>query len=586
MRMKPLKRTLPLLLALLLPACASVKPPAAQPVAAAQGAADDSDAGAKPDEAKLPKQELTPEILYGVLAGEIAANRGAVGSAGLTYLDLARQTRDPRMAQRAAEFCLLSGQLKEATEALSLWIALDPDSLPAREQLFITLMRGGKLAQSKPLIEDLLRREPARAPAIFVQLARLGARQDGGSAESYQLVADLASRYLDLPEARFAVLAAAADNNDQKVVDREFDRLAQIAPKWDLPVAWQVDRLRRKDIPGAADFLQRELARRPDAGLELQAAYPRLLVGAKRFVEARAAFEALLKTHPDNPDLLYATGLLAYQMRDLKVADERLQRALAQQYPEQDFVRYTLGQIAEDDHDVARAENWYRQVGPGQQYLPAQSRLAMLEAGEGQLDAALSRLGQLGGTDQEKVSLALLQSQLARDAKQPRKAYDLLSKALQGQPKSGELLYERSLVSDMLGNTGNAERDLKQILKDKPGDVQSLNALGYTLANRTTRYKEAYAYIEKALKAEPDNPVILDSMGWVQYKLGRLEPARKNLDKAYQAMPDPEVAAHLGEVLWKLGRHDEARAVWSKELAAHPDHDVLTETIQRLGVKL
>ncbi|WP_047250033.1 tetratricopeptide repeat protein [Chromobacterium subtsugae] len=585
MRMKPLKRTLPLLLALLLPACASVKPPLPQPVAAAQDNAD-GDAAAKADEAKLPKQELTPEILYGVLAGEVAARRGGAGSAGLTYLDLARQTRDPRMAQRAAEFCLLSGQLKEAAEALSLWIQLDPDSLPAREQLFITLMRGGKLAESKPLIEDLLQREPARAPAIFVQLARLSARQDGGSAESYKLVADLASRYPDLPEARFAVLAAAADNNDQKAVDREFDRLAQIAPKWDLPVAWQVDRLRRQDIPGAADFLQRELARRPDAGLELQAAYPRLLVGAKRFVEARVAFEALLKTHPDNPDLLYATGLLAYQMRDLKVADQRLQRALAQQYPDQDFVRYTLGQIAEDDHDAARAEGWYRQVGQGQQYLPAQSRLALLEAGEGQLDQALSRLGQLGGTEQERVSLALLQSQLARDAKQPRKAYELLTKALQSHPKSGELLYERSLVSDLLGNAGNAERDLRLVLKDKPNDTQALNALGYTLANRTTRYKEAYGYIEKALKAEPDNPVILDSMGWVQFKLGRLEAARKNLDKAYQAMPDPEVAAHLGEVLWRLGRQDEARALWSKELAAHPGHEVLTETVQRLGVKL
>ncbi|AUH52588.1 hypothetical protein CXB49_18185 [Chromobacterium sp. ATCC 53434] len=583
MRMKPLKRTLPLLLALLLSACAGVKPPAAaQPVPAAQDAADDGDASS---DAKLPKQELTPEIFYGVLAGEIAARRGAVGSAGLTYLDLARQTRDPRMAQRAAEFCLLSGQLKEATEALSLWIALDPDSLPAREQLFIALMRSGKLTESKPLIEDLLQREPKRAPAIFVQLARLSTRQDGRSAEAYRLVSELAGRYPDLPEARFAVLAAAADNNDQAVVDRELDTLAKIAPKWDLPVAWQVDRLRRKDVNAAAVFLQRELARRPDAGIDLQIAYPRLLVGAKRFPEARAAFEALLKAQPDHPDLLYATGLLAYQMRDLQTADDRLQRALAQQYPERDFVRYTLGQIAEDDHDAARAEGWYRQVGPGQQYLPAQSRLAMLEAGEGHLDEALSRLGQLGGTEQEKVSLALLQSQLARDAKQPHRAYELLTRALRGQPKSGELLYERSLVSDMLGNTGNAERDLRQILKDKPGDVQALNALGYTLANRTGRYQEAYGYIEKALKAEPDNPVILDSMGWVQYKLGRLDSARRNLEKAYGAMPDPEVAAHFGEVLWKQGRRDEAEALWRKELAQHPDHQVLTETMRRLGAK-
>ncbi|UTH76534.1 tetratricopeptide repeat protein [Chromobacterium sp. IIBBL 290-4] len=586
MRLKPLNLTLPLLLALLLPACATTKP--AAPVAAqnASAPAAEEDVAAKADEAKLPKVALTPEIFYGVLAGEIAAQRGGAGSAGLTYLDLAKQTRDPRLAQRAAEFCLLSGQLKPAIESLKLWIELDPDSLQAREQLFVALMRSGNLQESQPLLEDLLKREPSRAPAAFVQLARLSSKQNGGSPESYRVVSELAARYPDLPEARFAVLAAAADNNDQAAVQRELDKLAQIAPKWDLPVAWQVDRLRRADVSAAVDFLKNELARRPDAGMELQAAYPRLLVAAKRFAEARVAFESLLLKQPDSPDLLYATGLLAYQMRDVKTAQQRLQAALQRQYPEQDFVRYTLGQIAEESHEPAKAMEWYRQIGPGAQYLPAQSRLAILEAGDGQLEAALNRLGSLGSSEQEKTSVALLQSQLARDAGKPQRAYELLTQALKAQPKSGELLYERSLVSDMLGNVGNSERDLRQILKDKPDDTQALNALGYTLANRTTRYREALGFIEKALKAEPENPVILDSMGWVQFKLGKLEAARKNLEKAYYAMPDPEVAAHLGEVLWKLGLYQEAQALWDRELSSHPGHEVITETVKRLGGKL
>ncbi|QEL57674.1 tetratricopeptide repeat protein [Chromobacterium paludis] len=585
--MKPLKQTLPLLLVMMLSACAGIRPQAPLAVPAQPNPQLDAQAGepAKPEASRLPNVALTPEILYGVLAGEIAAQRGEAGSAGVTYLDLARQTRDPRLAQRAAEFCLLSGQLKEATQALRLWMELDPNSLPAREQLFIALMRGGRLAESQPLIEELLRREPARAPAIFVQLARLSSRQDGGSAEAYRMVAELAAAYPNLPEARFAVLAAAADNNDQAAVDREFDRLAQIAPQWDLPVAWQVDRLRRKDIHAATVFLQRELARRPQASLELRIAYPRLLVGAKRFPEARAAFESLLTSQPNNPELLYATGLLAYQMRDLDTAVDRLQRALENQYPEADFVRYTLGQIAEDRHEASIAEQWYGKVAPGAQYLPAQSRLAILEAGHGNLDAALSRLDALGSTEKEKVSVALLQSQLAREAKQPQRAYELLSKALRQQPHAGELLYERSLVSDILGNAGNAERDLRAILKDKPDDVEALNALGYTLANRTTRYREAYGYIDKALKAEPGNPVIQDSMGWVMYKQGKLDAARKYLEQAYKAMPDPEVAAHLGEVWWKLGRREDAQQLWDKELTAHPGHEVILETMQRLGAK-
>lgn len=179
----------------------------------------------------------------------------------------------------------------------------------------------------------------------------------------------------------------------------------------------------------------------------------------------------------------------------------------------------------------------------------------------------------------------MLQSQLAREAKQYGKAYELLSKALQRMPKAPELLYERALVSDNLGNIGNAERDLKLVLKEKPGDAQALNALGYTLTNRTGRHQEALGYIEKALKSEPDNPIILDSLGWAQYKLGRLEAALKTLQKAYALLPDPELAAHLGEVLWKLGKKDEAQAVWDKALAESPEHDVLRETMRRLGAR-
>ncbi|WP_043637046.1 tetratricopeptide repeat protein [Chromobacterium haemolyticum] len=583
MRMQRLKKTLPLLMVALLSACANFKHPgAAKPVDAGKPAGDEAAITQKEDESQLPKAELTPEILYGVVAGEIAAQRGSVGASAVTYLELARQTRDPRLAQRAAEFSMFAGLLKETSEALTLWMELAPDSVPAREQLFITLLRAGKLAESKPLIEALLQKEPERAPAIFVQLARLTSRQSDKQA-AYDLVKQFASRYPDLAEARFALLAVAAEAGDQATMNREFDRLAQIAPAWDLPVAWQVDRLRREQLDQAIDFLQRELARRPNAGLELKLAKPRLLVGAKRFAEARQAFDQLLPGNPNNPDLLYASGLMAYQMRDLSAAERHLRQALAAGHPETNFIRYTLGQIAEERQDVGAAKGWYEMVGAGPQFLPAQGRLAVMEAGDGKLELALARLAPLGGNDQEKITLALLQSQLAREAKQPGKAHDLLSKALLRMPKAPELLYERALVSDSLGNVGNAERDLKQVLKEKPGDAQALNALGYTLTNRTNRHQEALGYIEKALKSEPDNPTILDSLGWAQYKLGRLDAALKTLQKAYALLPDAELAAHLGEVLWKLGKKEEALAVWNKALEASPEHDVLRDTMRRLG---
>ncbi|PXX49535.1 tetratricopeptide repeat protein [Aquitalea magnusonii] len=582
MRMTPLNRPISLLLVLLLSACTTLKSPlhSNAPAPSNAEAADDEATASAEDTANLPRLELTPQIVYGVLASEIAAQRGAAGSSAVTYLDLARQTKDPRLAQRAAEFALFSGQLKEASAALALWMELDPSSQVPREQLFITMLRSGKLAESEPLVEDLLKREPQRAPDIFVQLARLTARQSDKQAAS-ALVNRLASRYPELPEARFAVIAVAAEINDEATIQREFDRLAQIAPKWDLPVAWQTDRLRRIRLDQAIDFLQRELQRRPDAGLELRTAYPRLLVGAKRFVEARSAFEALLKQNPDNPELLYATGLLAYQLRDLDAADQRLSAALQQKHPEADFIRFTLGQVAEDRQDKSAAYRWYESVGKGPQYLPAQARLAALDAADGKLDQALQRLAPLGEGEQEKVQVAMQQAEMARNAKRYDLSYRILTQALESWPRSPELLYDRALVSDQLGNLGDAERDLKALLKEKPDDPQALNALGYTLANRSSRHLEALAYIEKALKADPDNPMILDSMGWVLFKLGRNEAALKYLERSYAAMQDSEVAAHMGEVMWRLGRKQEALGVWNRALARDPGNEALQDVLKR-----
>jgi len=583
-----LSRTLPLLLVCLLAACAQFSPTTSgKPSASAEevAAREAAEAKAKAEaEAKLPKVELTDQLFYGVIASEIAAQRGVPASSALTYLELARQTRDPRMAQRAAEFAMVSGQLKIATDALKLWVELDPSSDVAREQLFITLLRTGKLAESRPLIDDLLQREPQRAGAIFIQLARLTSRQ-GDKQGGVELVKELAARYPNLPEAHFALIAVASDANDQATIDAEFDKLAVLAPKWDLPVAWETDRLRRTDQNAAIAFLKHELDRRPDASFELKLAYPRLLVGAKRFDEALVAFQAMLKNNPKNPDLLFAVGLLSYQLNDFPNAERYLKGALDEHYPDADFLRYTLGQLSEERDRLPEARRWFEKVGQGPQYFAAQARLAELDAKEGRLDQGLNRLAGLGKTEQERNQLAIISAQIAVEVKQPQRAYQLLSSALAASPGSPELLYQRSMASEQLGNFSATERDLKAYLHEKPNDPQGLNALGYTLTIHTTRYKEAHGYIAKALKQEPDNPTILDSMGWVQYKLGHFESAQGYLQRAFALFPDPEVAAHLGEVLFKRGHVTEAREVWAKGKAIDPQHQVLNETMHRLGVE-
>lgn len=502
----------------------------------------------------------------------------------MTDLTLAKQTRDPRLAERATQFAMLAGNVDMASKALTLWLELDPESVTARQQLMVISLREGQLAKSQPLIEDLLKRNPDDAAAVFAQLARLTARQTDKDG-AYRLVRAVASDYPDLPEARFAVISTAAEAGDMATVSLEFDRLARIAPKWDLPVAWEAERLRKQNLDAAIAFLQKELARRPAASLELKMAYPRLLVGSKRFVEARQGFEALLAKNPRQPELLYSAGLLAFQLNDLDVARKELQGALDEHYPDADFLRYSLGQIAENQRDGAAARNWYSQVGKGPQYLPSQVRLAFIEAQAGEFDAGLARIGKLGSNTAERVQLVLIQSELAREAKRYDRADALLAQALQRYPRTPELLYERGLILELKDQPAAAERDFRQLLKIRPNDEQALNALGYVLANRTTRYAEAHQLIEKALKLAPDNPMIIDSMGWVLYKQGRLDESLKYLERAYAVLPDQEVAAHYGEVLWKLGREQDAMNLWNRAREASPEHPQLDETMQRLMPK-
>ncbi len=532
-------------------------------------------------DAAYPRLPLSNEILFGVLASEIAAQRGGASAAAPTLLGLARSTRDPRLARRAAEFALTANQLDLAITALKLWRELDPNTDHAEFQLTATLLRAGRLAEATPGVQAQLAARPAEAAQVFLHLTTLLPRQ-ADKAAAYRMMQTLLLPFPSVPEGHFALMVTAHEAGDSAMVQSELDTLATLAPTWDLPVAWYVDRVRQASPEQALELLQRELARRPQAGLELQLSQPRLLVMLKRYDAARDAFQRLRAKYPKQAEAAYAVGVLSYELKDYDEAERALRTALEQGYRDADFIRFTLGQMAEERQQTADAMRWYEAVTAGQQLVPAQSRLAALEANSGQLDAGLIRLARLADMQgAERSALVLAQAQLARNANRPERAIQILDEALARTPAVAEWRYERALLLDDQQRVADAEKDLRAYLKLKPHSAQGLNALGYILANRTTRIREARALVSRALKLDPDNPMILDSMGWVEYRSGKLEAALRYLQRAHHLLPDPEVAAHLGEVLWKIGREAEARALWTRTLEASPDNEIVRQTQQR-----
>ena len=558
------------LLASVLSACAVTSAPA--PVAQAPVPAP---------EAAYPKLALSNDILFGVLASEIAAQRGAAAASAPTVLALAQRTRDPRLARRAAEFALTANRLDEAIRALKLWQELEPASDNAQYQLIAALLRAGRLSEATPGVQAQLAARPHEAAQVFMHLAGLLSRQPD-KAGAYAMMKTLLAPFPSVAEGHFALMITAQEAGDDAMAQAEMATLATLAPAWDYPVGWQVERLRQTSPEAALALLERELARRPQAGLELRLSYPRLLVMVKRYDAARDAFVQLSNKYPHQPEVAYAIGVLSYELKDYEEAERSLRDALALGYREPDFVRFTLGQMAEERKLPQEAVNWYEAITSGPQLPQAQSRLAVLEAEDGKLDAALARLERLADMQNTpRPTRMLAQAQLARNAEQPDRALTILSAALAKDGNVAEWRYERALLLDDRERVAEAERDLRAYLKLKPKSAQGLNALGYILANRTSRIREARELVSRALKLDPDNPMILDSMGWVEYRSGKLEAALRYLQRAHHLMPDPEIAAHLGEVLWKMGREAEARELWAHSLEANPDSDIIRRTQQR-----
>jgi tetratricopeptide (TPR) repeat protein len=530
----------------------------------------------------LPVQDLTGQTLYDFLLGEIAAQRGNPGLAAQTFLDLAKRTRDPRIARRAVEVANMARMPALALEAARIWHETDPASTQALQTVTVLLVGARRVDEAEPYLAKLLAVDANAAANGFMQLGRLLAGNPDVEA-NLRVVRRLAASYPDLPQAHLAVSQAAAVANDEALALAEARSALALRPDWELAAMYEAQLLQRRDPAEAAKRLAAFLEKYPDSR-DVRLGHARMLVLDKRYPEARAEFETILKRFPKDIDAIYAVGLLAFQAKEYAVAEDNLKRLLDLGYRDPNTVRYTLGQIAEERKDWTRAIDWYESIKSGEQVLPARIRIANVMAKQGKLEEARAYLrGVSVQTEPQRVQLVVAESQLLRDANLNREAFDLLGQALQKTPDQPDLLYDHALTAEKLDRYDVLESSLKRLIQLKPDHAHAYNALGYSFADRNMRLPEAKQLIEKALEIAPSDFFIIDSMGWVLYRMGDLKGAVRELRRAWEGRPDGEIGAHLGEVLWTLGDRDEARRVWQESLKASPENETLQKTLKRFG---
>ncbi|ENO89131.1 tetratricopeptide repeat protein [Thauera linaloolentis] len=541
------------------------------------GAADRDDVGGP-----LPAQELTPRTVYQLLLAEIAGARGQIGLSAQLYVDLARATRDPRVARRATEIAMYSRNPQMAGEAARLWMETAPDSEEAR-RVFAGVGRGaGNLEQVQVQLARALAQSNERIGQNLLGLNRaLAGIPDKDAAR--HIVLRLTDPYLDLPEAHVARAQAAMLAEEPMQALGAVDAALHLKPGWEPAIQLKAQILQHTGASAeAVRQLEAEVARNPDSP-SLRLAYARALVSAQRFADARNEFSRLLAATPDDAELLYAIGLLSMQLDDGATAESHYLRALEAGYPQPDLIRLQLGQLAEQRGEGALARKWFGEISDEHHQAEAMIRSAQSLAREGAVDEARALLKAQSGSDEDKRRYLLAEAQILREAERTGDALAVLDAALLATPDDTDLLYETAMLAERLNRIDLMETRLRRVIELKPDHAHARNALGYSLADRGLRLDEAEALIAHALELSPDDAFILDSMGWVRFRRGDAAGALIHLERAYTIRKDAEIAAHLGEVLWTLERREDAKRLFEEARQAHPDNSLLADTVRRLS---
>ncbi len=522
---------------------------------------------------------FSEETLFALLSAELAGQRDRYDIALNNYNEQAKTTQDPVVAERAYHIAEYLSAEPDALNNAMIWARVAPNSLDAQRASAIQLARAGRLDEAMTHMEQVLQQQ---GETHFDFLALSATESDASSRagllqsfdrllvkypENGQLLFGkaLLLQQDNQPEAALAVLQSQPAGSDEVVPLLLHTRLLQS--------------LNRSDE--AQPLLEQGLQQYPD-DKRLRLAYARLLVEQERLDEARSEFEILLQQSPDDDDLRLSLALISLQQQNWESAKYFL-RELVERDSHTDIAHYNLGQIDEQFNDNEGALIEYGLVSPGDQYLAAQSRLASILIDSGRNEEAQSRLNQARKDWPEyAIPLYLLEAESLSQAQQVQAAWQLIQQATQEFPDDTNLLYTRAMLAEERDDLAGLERDLKLVISREPDNAMAMNALGYTLADRTDRYAEAKQLIERAHQLKPEDPAILDSLGWVNFRMGNLAQAEILLQQAIALFPDQEIAAHLGEVLWAQGKQQEAREVWAAAYKKQPEGPVLRETLLRL----
>ena len=576
-------RILPVLaVSVMLLSCAAIGGHEQVAAPAPQPSATPVEAPAAGDPAPVgPAQRLSGDMVYDILLGEIAGQRGAMDVSVARYLQAAGEAQDPRVAERAVQIASFAKRYDLAIGAARRWVALDGANMEARKALTALALQQGDLDEVITQMDYMLNNSSDPEDSFRMVTAVLARHEDKQAAMA--AVHKLVERHPDSPYAWTSLsrLAIVADQPD--VALDAVDRALALQPGSPDIIILKAQVMVRQSQKAAATALLGDAVRLQPKNTDLLFAYGRMLLDSENLEGAKQQFRKVVKIDPTHADALYSLALLELETGAFKSGEKHLVQLLGLNQHVQNAYYY-LGYATVEQGKAQEALDWYLKVESGDYWSQAQLRAAGLMVKQGDFVRMQDHMRTLRQKNPQLASqLYIIEGQVLTDADLHMQAYSLYETALESNPDDLDLLYSYSLAAEKLDKLDVAETNLRRILAIEPDNVRALNAFGYTLADRTDRHQEALQYISKAYAKEPDDPAIIDSMGWVHFRMGDLDKAREYLQKAWDLSSDSEIGAHFGEVLWMRGEHAAAKEVWNTSRKATPDNPVLLEVINRLN---
>ena len=530
---------------------------------------------------KVQKSSIDPEILYTLLTAELAGQRGQYDIALDGYMEVAKRTQDPKFSERAVMIAMYVKNSNKTKEALNLWLRQDPKNLSARKIAALLALRTGNKSEATEHLNAMIVFDSAGFESALLELT--GVIEKEGRVDIIgDVLDDLSKQHKDKAEIYFIQSLLALQKKDKNLAETKIQQALRLKPDWEKALILQAQIAVFSGDLDKAKLLLSDASDKYPENSKINRMLAQILIKTGGYKEAIEVYQKIILTDPKDVESQFAEGLVYLQLDQDQQAQDIFKKMLDQ--PDWRYQAcFYLGKIEEKQGHLKKALSWFDEVIDGPFAFDASVSAISLLQKERHLEEANSRLSLLQiKFPKQKLRLLLVQADLYNQQKKYEEALAILTNGLIDFPNQKELLYTRALIAERINKLDIAEIDLKKILEIDPDNVEALNALGYTLLNNPGRYAEAEKFLRKALALEPNEAVIIDSYGWLQFKLGNFEAALKYLQQAYEKQPENEIAAHLAEVLWVLDRKDEAKKIFNKAIKGSLDDEYLQDFQRRV----